>query len=385
MDAYSHTARQDYMTCPRKFYLGRMLRLEKERDPAGLRMGKAQANAIEEGMLLATQPLAIRQAAAYRSIETAYEEIRKAAPSGDWDKLLLEEAQLKVLAPAYLARYPAGKLIAELGGTHAVTHPEVPFDDPILGPGRLDGIVAVTTPKGIRTVGVEDKLLTPGFWRNADEKALAINAQVTAYFAAMRAAGNPLDELRYRVTFKPSIKPDSRKRETLTDYIARLTARVVTEEGYAFREYRVFRSDEQLDAFIARTQQVHRMIRRSKLDLKRHGDAAFPGNLGTSCTLYGECEFLDLCSMGMSATGYRVKPKRPKLTARQVEVLTTVGESFTSNVVAIDVARQSGLTVQQARTALDALVGKDLVAKQRDGRRVVYALTAAGKNERDRG
>lgn len=374
--ALSHTARQQYLTCPRAFYLARMLRFEKERGPVALRMGKAMAEAVEAGTAAALATLTDRQAAAVRKVDELYGPvITGAATALEAEKLELERIQLGVLAPAYLKRYPAGKLMAEFGVAGMVTTPEVPFEDPILGQGRLDAIILV----GGKRIGVEDKLLTAGFWRGAEEKQLRINAQVTAYFAAMRAAGKPLDELRYRVTFKPTIKPNSRTGETLAQYADRLRDRVENEEGYAFKEYQLHRTDAELDAFIARTAHVNRMVARSKRDVKRYGEAAFPANFGQACTQFGECEFLELCIHGPTAMGYRIKPKRARLSFLQRRAVEEVAAAFMPPD-AEAVGKQMGTATSSARTALDACIRKGLIAKAREGRRVVYLLTGAGQD-----
>jgi hypothetical protein len=375
MDAYSHSSRQSFLACPRKFYLGKMLRLERDRDTSGLRMGRVFADALE----LADEAPDLERAkvAAEGLVSVRYHKaMEEAERAGDLDRLKLEQVQLHVLVAAYLDRYRRS-LHAEalaLGGSIAIER-EVEFDDPVFGPGRLDAIVEMDT----RRIGLEDKLLTPGFWREASERQLRINAQVTAYFCAMRAAGTPIDELRYRVTFKPTIKPNSRTGETLSEYGRRLAARVRTEEGYAFREYQLYRTNEEMDAFERRTQSVHRMIHRAKLDVKRMGEAAFPASFGEACTQFGECEFLELCIHGGSAAGYRRKPDRAKLSAFQARVLHAVAHAFTGTVRVVDVAKQVAATDQQTRDALRRLYVLGMVYRERYGRHVGFGMTDLGQ------
>lgn len=384
MEAYSHTTRQTFLSCPRKFYLGKMLRFERDRDTSGLRMGRTMADALEAAAIGKDASYAVNIALA--SIQSTYKDaIESAAELGratEIDRLKLEQVQLEVIVPAYIDKYHQSLLAEARSRGHNVvlTQREVEFDDPILGTGRLDAIVNVAG----RRVGLEDKLLTPGFWREANERQLRINAQVTAYFAAMREAGNPLDELRYRATFKPSIKPNSRTGETLEEYRKRLTDRVRNEEGYTFREYQLYRTDEELDAFVRRVEAVNRAINRSKRDVKQYGEAAFPANFGNACTEFGECEFLELCIHGPSAAGYRIKPKPVKLTAIQEEVLGVIASAKDPSI-ASEVAAIASVTTTQARSALDRLTTLGLASKAKLGAwHVRYEVTDDGRKRAER-
>lgn len=380
MDAYSHTSRQTFLACPRKFYLSKMLRFERDVDHSALRMGKAFADALEaadDGTTTA-QMHALAMEVLTNTFTTAIDKALAAGKATEVDRLRLEQVQLEVLVPAYIDRYGQSLLAEARAKGHSIvlTEREVEFDDPILGVGRLDAVANVAG----RHVGMEDKLLNGGFWREANERQLRINAQVTAYFAAMRASGTPLDELRYRVTFKPTIKPNGRTGETLEEYRKRLTDRVRNEEGYAFREYQLYRSEAELDAFVARVQSVNRAIHRSKLDLKRFGEAAFPANFGTSCTEFGECDFLELCINGPHTPGYRIKPKRAKLNPVQEEALGALASAFHPEVRVDAVSRIIGMDESRTRTALERLTSLGLAAKERRGRAAIYTITDAGRD-----
>lgn len=380
MEAFSHSSRQRFLSCPRAFYLSKMLRIERDRDTSGLRMGKAMADALEaadDGTTPAQQH-ALALEVLTNTFATAIAKAQAEGKANDVDRLTLEQLQLEVLVPSYIDRYGQSLLAEARAKGHSIvlTEREIEFDDPILGVGRLDAVANVAG----RHVGMEDKLLTPGFWREANERQLRINAQVTAYFAAMREAGTPLDELRYRVTFKPSIKPNSRKGETLEEYRVRLTDRVRNEKDYAFREYQLYRTDAELDAFVERVKGVNRKIVTAKRELKRLGhEQAFPANLGTACTEFGECEFLEMCINPGAAPGYRIKPKRVKLTAVQEEALGAMDAAFHPEVRVDAVSRIIGHTEQRTRDAVNRLVALGLAAKERRGRAAIYTITDAGK------
>jgi DNA-binding MarR family transcriptional regulator len=364
MKAYSHTARQEYLTCPRKFYLSRQLRLERGGTSAGLRVGRVWATALEEPNAIASSRV-----------------IADAQRNGDITDV--EQAQLTVLAIAYWERYgqrfPSGQV-----------YREVAFDDPILGKGRLDALVKVGAPGvggtsgayAYRWEGVEDKLLTPGFWRAADEKRLRIDPQVTAYFAAMREAGTPMAKLHYRVTFKPSIKPDSRKGESLPDYMNRLMDRIDKDPTYAFREYELYRTDAQMDEFLDRAGRIHQMIAQSKRAEMKYGENAWPANMGSACTQFGECEFLDLCTGQTS--GYRVKAD--PLTEREALLLSEMGRHPVKGIgLYVDgVASVLKVSVPTARRVVKRLVEAGYVERtvgrpMAASRRHLFEITPAGE------
>lgn len=290
----SHSARSDYQTCPRKFYLGREQRLELADDKVSLRMGAGFTLALE-----------------HRDPERALEGYKSKCSipilAGSQEEIEVE--QTKLMAELYLEHY----------GTEEGLKREVKFYHDMLGKGFLDGIIECDQKAGSAAIvgggrpyriGVEDKFLTAGFWRTAEERRLAIDQQVTAYFAAMRDMGTPLDKLLYRVTFKPTIKPDYRKGKdgNLQGYLKRLRDKVKAEPDKAFKQYELYRSSADLDRFLEEAAEVNAQVKLSR----RVG--AWPRNTG-ACTMYGSCVFLDICrdDPGIEHK-YRVRPELPKLT-----------------------------------------------------------------------
>jgi hypothetical protein len=254
----------------------------------------------------------------------------------------MEIAQCKLLSELYLAHYNLDPDDIER---------EVAFNDPIAGQGFLDGVFG---REGLR-IGVEDKLLTANFWREADERKLAIDAQVTAYFYAMRSKGQPLDELLYRVTFKPTIKQDSRKKETLGEYLKRLRDRIEAEPEKTFKQYTLYRSDHELDLFAEEAEAVNKTLKfASKL-------GAWPKNT-QSCTMYGECAMLSICRNDPGLDGkYRVKPVLPKPTVAGKRVLWALATSFVDMEPARAIAKQAGMAGAGTARAIAKLLEQELV------------------------
>lgn len=337
----SHSAREDYKLCPKKFAYGRELRLEPVEKKKSLRMGTAFGLCVE-----------------HRDPERAFE--------GYWDGIPLHErimdrqseleiAQVKLLAELYCERYPDHR-------TYDVVEHEVEFRSSVLGHGFLDGVFENRSIKsfldGVFTVertGMEGKLLQKGlFWNDTSRLVLAIDDQVTAYFAAMREIGRPLDKLLYRVTFKPGITQNSKTNEALPAYIERLRGRIADDPSYAFEQHELYRTDAQLDAFLEECAEVNEHV---KLSRKR---GAFPKNT-KSCTMFGGCVFLPICRDESVEGLYRErplpadKPKLPRLGKVQKAVMLTLSDSFRGGAYAEAVAAQTGIAHARITKVLRSL------------------------------
>lgn len=364
----SHSARETYKSCARQFFLSRELRLEPIEKKTSLRMGTAFGTALE-----------------HRNPERAAEGYFEGVPADEQildDTSRTEIAQVKLIAELYLDRYRAD---FETPGNRWT--PEFEFNDPIAGKGFLDGVVEQSMDptsaairerggvyaEGMRPAlryGIETKLLTKGmFWNEVAIRALAIDDQVTAYFYAMRELGKPLDHLRYRVQFKPGIKPDGRirnadgsKGEKLDAYIERLRARIEADPSYAFEEHILYRSDAQLDRFAEEAAEVNEHV---KLSRRRQ---AWPQN-SKSCTNFGGCAFLPLCRDDAgAATLYRErKPdpaplKLPRLGKVQRAVLLASADAFDEGVNLATLHQQVSYAADSVTTAVKSLERRGLIA-----------------------
>lgn len=279
----------------------------------------------------------------------------------------LEIAQVRLLAELYCERYKDHQ-------RYDVVEHEVEFKSEILGHGFLDGVFEARccgdvgrcgpdcTTYSPGRVGMEGKLLTKGLWWNdTSRRVLAIDDQVTAYFAAMREIGRPLDKLLYRVTFKPGITQNSKTKETLDDYLKRLRERIELDPSYAFEEHELYRTDEQLDRFLEECADVNEQV---KLARKR---GAFPKNT-KQCTAFGGCVFLGICREEPDALDhFRIrplpapKPKLPRLGKVQKAVLLALGGAFTSTVTLAALHKQVPHATDSVTAAVKALVSRGLI------------------------
>lgn len=371
----SHSAREDYKGCARKFYFGREMRLEPIQKKKSLRMGTAFGLCVE-----------------HRDPERAFE--------GYWDGIPLHErimdrdaeleiAQVKLLAELFCERYPDHQ-------TYDTVEHEVGFDSKILGRGYLDGVfenhgLGMGQPtRVVERVGFEGKLLQKGlFWNDTSRLVLAIDDQVTAYFAAMREIGRPLDKLLYRVTFKPGITQNSKTKETLPAYLERLKARIADDPSYAFEEHTLYRTDAELDAFLEECAEVNEHVKLSR----RRG--AFPKNT-KSCQAFGGCVFLPICRNEPVEGLYRerplpeAKPKLPRLGKVQRAVLLVLGDAFASPVALSALAKQVAYAQSSVASAVKSLQERGYIADDGviegetywdvmpEGREVIALLNEAG-------
>lgn len=358
--------------CPKKFAYGRELRLEPVEKKKSQRMGTAFGLCVE-----------------HRDPERAADGYFEGVAPEDCildHEAQVEIAQVELLAELYCERYPDHM-------RYDIVEHEVEFRHPKLGHGFLDGVFEKERPGVVELerTGMEGKLLAKGMWWNdTARKVLAIDDQVTAYFAAMREIGRPLDKLLYRVTFKPGIGVDSRKvnkitgrkGETIPEYIERLRGRIADDPSYAFEEHVLYRSDEQIDRFLEECDEVNEHVKLSR----RRG--AFPQNT-KACTMFGGCAFLPLCRGEVGAGDlYRVKPlpepkpKLPRLGKNQRAVLLALGDSFTTDLgtKAGDIAKQAQLTHDTTTKTLTVLGDRGLaLGLIMDDGTHVWGLTDEGR------
>lgn len=266
------------MQCNRRYYYEYVERLELDAPVgAALRMGRAFANTLE-----------------HRDLEHV------AASYSEYDlspAMEVEIVQVEELARAYFQRYTEW----EPG-----TEREVEFNSPLLGRGFLDGVI--TTGNG--RIAVEDKLISKYHWTEASERALRIEMQTIAYFAAMREAGTPLTKLMRRATFKPTITQRTKRQpETLSEYRKRLADDIAGEPNKYFKCYDLYRSDAELDAFIDQVAVINAQIGTSEHASEVIEQAAYPQNTH-ACSSFGGCAFLDLCRDGeLALPKYRIKER----------------------------------------------------------------------------
>lgn len=352
--AVSHSAREQFKGCNKSYFFQRVMRLEPLQKKTSLRMGTAFGLCVE-----------------HRDPERAYE--------GYWDGTPLHEriqdrqaeleiAQVKLLAELYCERYQDHQ-------TYDHVEHETEFKSKVLGHGFLDGVFErpkIDNNHGLsnfqntiyRTerVGMEGKLLQKGlFWNETSRLVLAIDDQVTAYFAAMREIGRPLDKLLYRVTFKPGITQNSKINETLPQYLERLRKRIADDPSYAFEDHVLYRTDAQLDRFLEECNDVNQQIKLAT----RSG--AWPKST-KNCTAFGGCVFLPVCREEPSAPSlYRVrpepvKPKLPRLGKVQKAVLLALGDAFISPTSTPALAKRVAYEQGSVASALKSLQDRGFIA-----------------------
>lgn len=371
----SHSARETFGRCERLYFLSEVERLELDVDKPSLRMGKAFAKCNEE-----RNP---------NAADTDYAAAINAAQSEEAANALDDERTVvRVYSRHYLARY-ASDWSTDL-------QREVEFHSPVVGHGFLDGVIskvvidcdacmAGEAGAGYCTcdqsyVGIEDKLLSPISWREVNERVLKIDNQVTAYFYAMRERGTPLDKLLYRVQIKPGI---GRRRiklpETAAEYEQRLTQYLV-DKPELFKQYDVYRTDEELDLFALEAQATNAQVRTVARLATINGADAWPKRT-KACSDFGGCAMLSICRKEPGAAlKYRRKPDREKpLPKKQQLVLDALRQAFTGDAWGADVARASGLPYDATMSALRGLQRRGKVGKSKVGRSVVWhpIVTAA--------
>lgn len=344
----SHTARMAFLRCERYYMYRYVLRLEPLGTSAGLTMGRMWSETLEHKSSIAHLEMVDKLIDAVRHDVEAV-------------KLLeLQALQVEVLSGHYATKYRS---------TIPFEKPEVEFRSHLLGHGFLDAIFT----DGAMRVGMEAKLLNGAFWRSPNEEMLAFDPQVTAYFAAMIEEGLPLDRMDYRVTKKPTIKPDSRKNkgagETLDEYRKRLDDKYHEEADKLLLCYDLRRSEDQIEEFLAEVRAIDRRLRAAMRD---KAWVRTP----SACTMFGRCEMLDLCRGQVGAiVNFREKPA--PLNELQRRVYEALKDSFTGTATASAVGKQTGTATASAASILGQLAKLGRVEKLNFGKHTIWQITAS--------
>ena len=200
----------------------------------------------------------------------------------DADELEIAKATVAGMLTGYMCRF-------EPFEDH---RPELEFSLPLILPtgraskkyivaGKIDDIEITKDGDWI----VEYK--TAGQLNGAYFERLYVDEQITMYcYAAKRLGFNPIG-VKYRVIRKPTIRP--RKGESMHQYLDRLTQDYLDRPEFYFYEQKLYRSQDDLEAF-------------GKLLLRRITEFDRAKKLGMNwmntghCSVYAGCRYLPLCT-----------------------------------------------------------------------------------------
>ena len=278
----SHSHVGNFKSCHTKWQLRYEHDIRPKETARGRSMGKVWTGAIE----VAYDPEPTLADGLEFIIAEYLDKMNWAATQAEVDELENQEAILRALLPGYILRYPQ-PMQREIG-----------YELPIPGSDRLwrgeiDGLMDDRL--------VEDKLLTPRFWNDASILQLKIDEQVTEYAYAGSLLGLPWEKSEYRVTMKPALQRRKvRQPETRREFIDRVTADIAARPDVYYRCYVLERTAEDLEAYESeKTATVKAMEEASRVALA----GTTSKNTG-SCTDYGGCEYLGLCTQSR-LDGYR--------------------------------------------------------------------------------
>lgn len=285
--------------CPRLHYYRYELGLDRVREAAPLRFGRAFHKALElRGGLFGQDVEAI--------LETVLADYDALPPWADPTEWTVERETLAALVRGYCWRYGQDDL--------RPVAIEQAFDLPLVNPGsgassrrfrlagRYDGIVRL--PDGrvavleCKTAG-EDIAPNSEYWRR-----LRCDGQISQYVLAARAMGHDVATVLYDVTRKPTIR--LRQGETPAAYGQRLLADIADRPEYYFQRREVPRLEDELAACHAELwQQAQQLLqtRRRAAHLSEPAHAWFRNVGRMTC---GTCAFADVC-----LNAVRVDPAHP--------------------------------------------------------------------------
>ena len=298
----------------------------------------------------------------HTAADETYHDLMAAADSQEAvEKLAKELSIVRVYSAHYQNKYRSDRQ----NGLRT----EVEFESDLLGRGFLDGVL-----DGPPRIGVEQKLFSSQSWTKNDEYLLALDPQVTAYFSAMREIGEPLDSMQYRVQIKPGINRRFHKSpETAEQYEERLQE-YLNDKPELFKSYDVYRSDQQMDDFLAQVEYDSALADLVRSTVESRGLDALPIRKD-ACRAYGGCSFTDLCRKEPNAMSkYRHKPERSELSLRERNVLEVLSEALVHDVPCADLAKQCGLPYDAVSETLGKLLARGLVTNQKPGAATLWSV-----------
>lgn len=294
-DCLSHSRLGVFLSCQEKFNWHYEHRLEPAVKKPALTMGSAFAHALETG-----DP----QAGFNQVIEER--DALLLEHSGDpWIVIpSLESAEIDATivlatAGAYLKRYGTQDVRREVTFRARIRNPQTgAYSRTFDVQARVDGL----TPTGL----VEDKLV--GRIDHVTERKLILDRQVTlGCYMAWRCEGLDIHDVLYRMTKKPAIKRT--QKETHDEYLARIVSDYAERPDFYLQEFRLERTPED---FLRLEHELWQWC--SQIREARHA-GVFPRNTA-SCSEYGGCKFLGLCTREPGARDqFVVRPERDQATS----------------------------------------------------------------------
>jgi hypothetical protein len=277
----SHSSRNTFRACKRKYHWSYIKGLEQERKPKGLRMGSVWSDALEHGG---------------HTIDENYRQLMVSAPSWEVDQLAYE----RLVVNALYATYPfKNKRRREAPFVHEGEN----YQDR----GQLDGLEV--TPVGV--VIEENKLFAR--FGNMEKEKLEFDEQIDSYVAAVcdgevegyESGCHPSQvQVEYNVTLKPALR--LKAGEYLKELAARAVADIYARPEHYHRTFPVTRTEEQLDDFrMRRDKHAKDLEYELKMDVWERSPSA--------CFDYGQCPFLKICrdpNAEEVPEGYRLREER---------------------------------------------------------------------------
>ena len=272
MELLTYSTMSRFRDCRKKMYYRNILQLKPRIETQARGIGTAIHKGLETG-----------------SIDEALATFADVFPNDQAEADILETNKIVVQAmlEGYVTRFGTG-----FEGAQEYL-PETQFEIDIINPGTG------AKSKSFRLAGKADGLVKlDGQWWLVEYKTagqvgksyidkLNLDAQITTYiYALQRALGISITGVIYRTLRKPSIKQT--KKETLYQYLDRLTADYKDRPEFYFFEERLYRSQADLAEFEAELWDLTQDL------LKCRRDGLWYKNT-SRCSDWGGCSYMPFC------------------------------------------------------------------------------------------
>lgn len=177
-----------------------------------------------------------------------------------------------------------------------IYNPDTEAEHPVFeGGGKMDGILEVKGVLKLLEHKTTSEAIDPAanYWDR-----LKLDNQISKYIINGRLRGIDIQEILYDVIRKPTIKQT--KKETEHDYFFRLQEDIAERPEFYYAQRSLARHDSELIEHMRDDWQLAEQIswhRQHKV---------WPRN-PSACTMYGSCEYFDLCTGALDVNGIHYK------------------------------------------------------------------------------
>lgn len=290
MDILTHSAMSQFKNCRKKYQFRYEMGLVPKRRKASLDLGSA----VHKGLEIYYQGETITEAI-QEAVETLSDIDRNGWTQEDFDKESVQKALVEAMLGGYANYFNDREQFEEI-------KPEVDFAISLINPetnspsrtfihgGKSDGLFKRNGQWWLREFKTASQV-----GQNYLDR-LKLDTQITSYVEALEHdLGINIVGIIYTILKKPSIR--QKKDETVEQFCERLKEDYLARPDFYFYQEELFRTKDDLLEFKFEKWEIAKDIIEARKANRFYRNTSM-------CSLYGECEYMALCTRGNAAMGF---------------------------------------------------------------------------------